>query len=107
MVKIKLVEANGTEHEIMAKPGLSLMENAVKNAVPGIVADCGGICACATCRVYIKDPQWRAKTGEASEDERGMVEIAGDTNDGVRLSCQIEVTEELDGLTVVMPESQY
>ena len=107
MVKIKLVEANGTVHEINAKPGLSLMENAVKNAVPGIAADCGGILACATCRVYIKDPEWRAKTGEASEDERGMVEFAGDTTEGVRLSCQIEVTEELDGLTVVMPESQY
>ena len=69
MVKIKLVEANGTEHVIDAKPGISLMENAVKNAVPGITADCGGICACATCRVYIKDPAWRAKTGEPSEDE--------------------------------------
>ena len=106
MVKITYVEANGAVHVVDAKPRLSLMENAVKNNVPGIVAECGGACACATCRVYVHEA-WREKTGEPSETERGMIEYSGDPAQGIRLSCQITVTEELDGLIVHMPESQY
>lgn len=106
MAKITYVEASGTEHVVDAKPRLSLMENAVKNGVPGIVAECGGACACATCRVYV-DEAWREKTGEPSEMERSMIEYSGDSEDGIRLSCQIAVTEELDGLVVRIPASQY
>lgn len=107
MIKLKFVEADGAEHVIVAEPGRSLMENAVKNAIPGIPAECGGICACATCRVYIRDPRWHAQLSQASDAEREMVDYVGDQTHGVRLSCQIEVTEELDGLTVVIPDSQY
>ena len=106
MVKITYIEASGATHVVDAKPRLSLMENAVKNNVPGIVAECGGACACATCRVYVHEA-WREKTGEASETERGMIEYSGDPAPGIRLSCQIAVTEELDGLIVHLPESQY
>lgn len=106
MVKITYIEASGAAHVIDAKPRLSLMENAVKNNVPGIVAECGGACACATCRVYVPEA-WRDKTGAPSETERGMIEYSEDPSPDIRLSCQITVTEELDGLIVHMPESQY
>ena len=106
MVKITYVEANGAEHTVEAKPGMSVMEAAVKNGVSGIAADCGGSCACATCRVYVDAP-WREKTGEAGDMELAMLEFAEDPDPGVRLSCQIKVTEDLDGLVVRMPESQH
>jgi ferredoxin, 2Fe-2S len=106
MVRVKFIEANGDEHSIDAKPGRSLMENAVKNGVPGIAADCGGVRACATCRVYI-GAGWREKTGEPSPGECEMLEYSGETKDNARLSCQIEITADLDGLTVSMPESQH
>jgi 2Fe-2S ferredoxin len=82
------------------------METAVRASFPGIVGECGGACACATCRVYV-DEAWRARTGQAEEAERSMVEFAGDATEGVRLSCQIKVSEELEGLVVRTPESQY
>jgi 2Fe-2S ferredoxin len=106
MVMVKYVEADGVEHIIDAKPRRSLMENAVKNGVPGIAAECGGVRACATCRVYVS-AEWREKTGEASDSEREMLEFSGETHESARLSCQISVTEELEGLTVSMPASQY
>jgi 2Fe-2S ferredoxin len=106
MPKITFVEASGEAHVIDAKPGRSLMENAVKNDVPGIAADCGGICACATCRVYV-EAAWQEKTGEASEMEQSMIDFSGDTKPRLRLSCQIQVTPELDGLVVHMPDSQH
>ena len=106
MVRIKYIEASGAEHIIDAKPGSSLMESAVKNGVPGIAADCGGVCACATCRVYI-DAAWRDKTGEPGHAEREMLEYSGETKPDARLSCQIPITEQLEGLTVSMPDSQY
>jgi ferredoxin, 2Fe-2S len=106
MVKIKYVEASGASRTIDAKPGQSLMENAVKNNVPGIVADCGGSCACATCRVYVDDT-WQSVLGPPSEMEQSMIEYCGDPAPGVRLSCQIKVTPELEGLVVRTPESQH
>jgi 2Fe-2S ferredoxin len=106
MAKITYIEANGTPHTVEVKPGQSVMEGAVKNNVPGILADCGGACACATCRVYV-DEAWREKTGEASEMELSMLDFQSDYAPGTRLSCQIGVTEDLDGLIVRMPESQY
>ena len=106
MIKITYVEASGARHVVDAKPGRSLMENAVKNDVPGIAADCGGSCACATCRVYVSD-SWQAKLGSPSEMERSMIEFSEDTTEGLRLSCQVKVTPELDGLIVHMPKNQH
>jgi ferredoxin, 2Fe-2S len=106
LVKITYIEANGRHHVVEAVPGPSVMETAKRNAVPGIAADCGGACACATCRVYI-DEAWQAKTGTSNEEEGGMIEFSEDKNPSVRLSCQIKVTEDLDGLVVRMPASQH
>ena len=106
MPKIKYVEHDGTEHVLDVKNGLSVMEGAVKNNVPGIDADCGGACACATCHVYV-DPEWTAKTGTRSAMEDSMLDFAEGVTENSRLSCQIKVSDELDGLKVTMPESQH
>jgi len=106
MVKLIYIEASGTEHVVTAKLGQSVMESAVKNNVPGIAADCGGVLACATCRVYVKGA-WQEKLEPPSEMEQSTIEFSEDTTPGLRLSCQIKVTPELDGLTVHLPESQH
>jgi 2Fe-2S ferredoxin len=106
MAKITYIEHNGTEHVIDVKTGLSVMEGAVKNNIPGIDADCGGACACATCHVYVQDP-WLGKTGDKSAMEESMLDFAENVQDNSRLSCQIKVSDELDGLVVKMPESQH
>ena len=106
MAKITYVEHNGTEHAIDVKNGLSVMEGAVKNNIPGIDADCGGACACATCHVYV-DEAWVAKTGDRSAMEESMLDFAEGVEPNSRLSCQIKVSDELDGLRVTMPESQH
>lgn len=105
MAKITYIEHSGTEHEMEVPAGWSVMEGAVKNGIPGIEADCGGACACATCHVYV-DRDWFAKTGEISAMEESMLEFAEDVEENSRLSCQIRVTEDLDGLTVRMPKNQ-
>jgi 2Fe-2S ferredoxin len=85
---------------------MTVMEAAVKNSVPGIDADCGGACACATCHVYVgKD--WLDKTGTAEQMEEDMLDFAFDVRDNSRLSCQIKVTDEIDGLVVDLPEKQF
>jgi 2Fe-2S ferredoxin len=86
--------------------GHSVMEAAVKHVVPGIDADCGGACACATCHVYV-DPAWQEKVGKPSEEEEMMLDFAEEVADNSRLSCQITVTDELDGLIVRIPKSQH
>jgi ferredoxin, 2Fe-2S len=106
MAKITYVEFNGTRHVIDVQPGMTVMEGAAKNNVPGIDAECGGACACATCHVYV-DPSWRAKTGEQGELEASMLDIANNPQPNSRLSCQIRVTEDLDGLVVNLPQSQH
>lgn len=106
MVKITYVEANGTGHVVDAAIGQTLMQAAFGNGIPGIVAECGGNCACGTCRVYI-DETWSGVTGQASDIEDATMEGRDDSTQGRRLSCQIKVTAELDGLTVRMPESQW
>jgi 2Fe-2S ferredoxin len=106
MAKITYIEHDGTEHVIDVKAGLSVMEGAVKNNIPGIDADCGGACACATCHVYVDDA-WLAKSGEKSAMEESMLDFAEGVEANSRLSCQIKVTDELDGLIVRMPESQH
>ena len=106
MTKIVYIEHDGTEHAIDVKNGLSVMEGAVKNNIPGIDADCGGACACATCHVYV-DPDWTDKVGPASAMEESMLDFAENVQPNSRLSCQIRVSDALDGLVVRMPESQH
>lgn len=106
MPKIKYVEQSGSEREVEVPTGWSVMEGAVKNLVPGIDADCGGACACATCHVYV-DAAWLAKLPPKSDMEETMLDFAQDVEPNSRLSCQIKVTLELDGLTVKTPNSQH
>ena len=106
MAKITYIEFNGSEHTVDVKPGMSVMEGAIRNNIPGIDADCGGACACATCHVYV-DPAWTDKTGVRNDMEESMLDFAENVADNSRLSCQIKVTEALDGLVVRMPESQH
>ncbi len=106
MAKVTYVEHNGAEHVIDVKNGLSVMEGAVKNNVPGIDADCGGACACATCHVYV-DAAWKDKVGTPSEMEKSMLDFAENVEANSRLSCQIKVSDEVEGLIVRMPESQH
>ena len=105
MAKITYIEFSGIEHVVDVKPGLSVMEGAKKNNIPGIDADCGGGCSCATCHVYV-DPAWQARVGARNPIEDATIEFADNVMCNSRLSCQIKVTEELDGLIVRMPESQ-
>ena len=106
MPKIKYIEHDGKEHEVEVPAGWSVMEGAVKNMVPGIDADCGGACACATCHVYV-DPAWMEKMPARDSMEETMLDFAQDLEPTSRLSCQIKVTPELDGLVVRMPKSQH
>jgi 2Fe-2S ferredoxin len=106
MVKITFIQHNGTEQTVDGQIGMSVMEAALKNMVPGIDADCGGACACATCHVYV-DPGWIEKTGKRSTMEEDMLDFAFDVRDTSRLSCQIKVTDALDGLRVTVPEKQF
>ena len=106
MAKITYIEFGGAEHAVDVRNGLSVMEGAIKNNVPGIDADCGGACACATCHVYV-DEAWREKTGTASAMEESMLDFAQNVEPNSRLSCQIRVTDALDGLIVRLPEDQH
>ncbi len=105
MAKITYIEHDGTKHEVQAENGLTLMEAAVKNMVPGIDADCGGACACATCHVYVS-PEWVEKSGAPDPMEESMLDFAQDKQENSRLSCQIKVSDELDGIVVTLPEFQ-
>jgi 2Fe-2S ferredoxin len=106
LVKITYVEADGAQTVVEARPEQSLMEAAVKNGVCGIAADCGGNAACGTCRIYPAE-EWRADLGEIRDIEREMLEFTEDDHPGVRLACQVQVREELDGLVVHLPQSQH
>ncbi|MEP7210053.1 MAG: 2Fe-2S iron-sulfur cluster-binding protein [Alphaproteobacteria bacterium] len=106
MPKITYIDNSGQSRTVEAKNGMTVMETAIKNNVPGIDADCGGACACATCHVYV-DEAWREKTGEASGMEQSMLDFANDVEANSRLSCQIKITEALDGLVVRLPKSQH
>jgi 2Fe-2S ferredoxin len=106
MSKIKFIEFNGNEHSVEGIIGESLMEIALSNDVPGIEADCGGSCACGTCHVYIEN-DWLDKLEEKTDMENSMLEFTDNVNENSRLSCQIEFKDNLDGLEVRLPESQY
>ncbi len=106
MPKVTFIDFQGVARDIDANTGDTLMEAATSNDVPGIDADCGGACACATCHVYI-DFEWRAKVGESSDLEAEMLDVAEGVKENSRLACQVSVTEDLDGLIVRTPESQF
>ena len=105
MPKIVLIEFNGQDHTIDAEAGKSLMQNALDNLVPGIDADCGGACACGTCHCFIEG-QWGEATGEADAMEEAMLGMRPDRADSSRLSCQIQVSDNMDGMVVRLPEFQ-
>ena len=105
MAKITFVAHDGTKFDVDAENGSTVMENAIKNSVPGIEAECGGACACATCHVFV-DEAWVEKTGAAEAMEEDMLDFAYDVRPTSRLSCQIKITDELDGLIVQVPERQ-
>lgn len=106
MTKITYIDHEGNRRDIEATNGETVMETAIKNSVPGIDADCGGACACATCHVYV-DAAFMDKVGSPEEMEQSMLDFAENVQENSRLSCQITVSDELDGLTVTTPESQH
>ncbi len=105
MPQITFIARDGEQYLIEAQTGCSIMQNALNHSVPGIDADCGGSCSCGTCHCFVPE-QWRAVAGEASEEENEMLEIRPDRADNSRLSCQIMVTDALDGMVVNLPEFQ-
>ena len=105
MAKITYIEHNGTNHTVDVQNGLTVMEGAVQNNIPGIDADCGGSMACATCHVYAKE-DWFDKINKKNEGEDDMLDQAYEPKKNSRLSCQIIVSDDLDGLVVDMPEKQ-
>jgi 2Fe-2S ferredoxin len=105
MPKITYIEHSGAEHVVEVPEGLTVMEGAVKNNVPGIDADCGGACACSTCHVYV-DPAWADRLPKKEPMEVDMLDFAYQPQETSRLTCQLKVTAALDGLVVRMPEKQ-
>tara|TARA_B100001750_G_C15309134_1_gene496295 strand:- start:169 stop:489 length:321 start_codon:yes stop_codon:yes gene_type:complete len=105
MPKITYIEHSGKSHVVEVPNELSVMEGAVQNNIPGITADCGGACACATCHVYV-DEKWFDKLKKKDEAEQDMLDMAFEPNKFSRLSCQISVADELDGLAVKIPSKQ-
>lgn len=105
MITVTLIENDGKTHQIMTPAGVSLMQAAVDNSVPGILADCGGGCACATCHCYV-DVEWRDKLPVPDSHEKALLECALEPNENSRLSCQIQLSPELDGLVVHLPIAQ-
>ncbi len=106
MTKITYIDHEGNEREIDAKNGETVMETAIKNSIPGIDADCGGACACATCHVYV-DEAFIEKVGKPQDMEQSMLDFAENVQANSRLCCQISVSDDLDGLRVTTPESQH
>ena len=105
MAKITYIDSGGTARTVDGEIGSTVMETAIKNGVPEIEAECGGACACSTCHLYI-DEAWREKVGEPSPMEADMLDFAFEVKPNSRLSCQIKVAEELDGLVVTTPSRQ-
>ena len=105
MPKVTYIEFNGKQHEVNVENGLSIMEGAVQNGVPGIDADCGGACACATCHVYVKE-EGLDKLPEQGDSEKDMLDFAFETKKNSRLSCQLILEDQHDGIIVNLPEKQ-
>jgi 2Fe-2S ferredoxin len=105
MPKLIFIEHDGARHEVEAAAGSTVMENAIRNSINGILAECGGACACATCHVYVDDA-FADKAGRPDPMEEDMLDFAYDVRPTSRLSCQIKMSDALDGLTVHIPEKQ-
>ena len=106
MAKITFIQPDGTSQTVDGDNGMTVMETAKKNLIAGIEAECGGACACATCHVFVDDA-WLEKTGKPQQMEEDMLDFAFDVRPNSRLSCQIKVTDALDGLVVRVPEKQF
>lgn len=106
MAKITFIQPDGTSQVVEADNGLTVMEAAKMNDVPGIEAECGGACACATCHVYV-DEAWSDKVGTRESMEEDMLDFAFNVRDESRLCCQISISDALDGLVVRVPEKQF
>ena len=106
MAKITFIQPDGTSQTVEGDNGMTVMETAKKNLIAGIEADCGGACACATCHVFVDDA-WLEKTGKPQQMEEDMLDFAFDVRPNSRLSCQIKVSDALDGLVVRVPEKQF
>jgi 2Fe-2S ferredoxin len=106
MPKIIYIDASGNERTVEGKNGMTVMETAIKHNIPGIDADCGGACACATCHVYV-DAAFADKVGKPSAMEQSMLDFAENVKESSRLSCQIKIRDDLEGLKVTTPESQH
>ena len=104
MPKITYITPDGERHDVTVENGYSVMEGAINNNIDGIVAECGGACACATCHSYI-DPAWVDKLAQMDDMEDSMLDAAYERKEGSRLTCQIEVSDELDGLVVHVAEN--
>ena len=105
MPRLIFIEHDGTRHEVEAASGSTVMGNAIRNSINGILAECGGACACATCHVYV-DEGFADKAGRPDAMEEDMLDFAYDVRPTSRLSCQIRMSDALDGLTVHIPEKQ-
>ena len=105
MAKVRFIQHDGTEHIVDGEVGSSIMQTARDNLVPGIIGDCGGNCSCATCHGYV-DPAWADKLQPQSEDEAGMLDGTMNLESNSRLTCQIKLTPELDGIVIRLPISQ-
>ncbi|MGB1906635.1 MAG: 2Fe-2S iron-sulfur cluster-binding protein [Spongiibacter sp.] len=106
MPLITFVSHDGEAKEVHVESGTNLMQAAVDNGVDGILGECGGVCSCATCHCYIDDA-WVAKVPAAEDLEKDMLDCVLEPKDSSRLSCQVEVSDELDGIVVHLPESQF
>jgi ferredoxin, 2Fe-2S len=106
MAKITFIQPDGTQQVVIADKGMTVMEAAKKNLIAGIEAECGGACACATCHVYV-DAAWRDKAGKAEAMEEDMLDFAFDVREESRLSCQMKVTEVIDGMVLRIPAKQF
>tara|TARA_R110002124_G_scaffold239673_1_gene404850 strand:+ start:141 stop:461 length:321 start_codon:yes stop_codon:yes gene_type:complete len=106
MPKVNYITQDGERHEVEVETGYSIMEGAVNNNIEGIVAECGGACACATCHSYV-DPAWLDKLAPMDDMEDSMLDAAFERKDNSRLTCQIEVSDELDGIVIYVADNDY
>ena len=106
MIRIIFVDSAGVRREVNAMPGESIMQSAISNGIPEIDGDCGGNCACGTCHIFV-EPQWLEKIGERTASEDAMLAFSASVSPSSRLACQIEVSPDLDGLTIKTPKHQY
>lgn len=106
MAQVTFISFDGNSQEVNVEPGTSVMQAAIDNGVDGILADCGGSCSCATCHCYVEE-SWVSKVEPASEIEQEMLECVVDPEETSRLSCQVIMSDELDGLVVRLPKSQF